>query len=71
MNSRFSDLWQQAQTIVEHDYPEHLPEWEDRVQMIRDVFAELIVQECSRVAKLQTRDNRVCDAIEGYFGIEL
>lgn len=28
-----------------------------------------IVQECSRVAKLATGDNKVCDAIEQHFGI--
>ena len=30
-----------------------------------------IVLECSRVAKLQCADNRVCDAIEKHFGIEI
>ena len=29
-----------------------------------------IVKECSRVAKLATGDNKVCDAIEQHFGIE-
>ena len=33
-------------------------------------FARLIVLECSRVAKLEMKDNRVCDAIERHFGIE-
>lgn len=35
-----------------------------------DKFAELIVQECSRVAKLEVGTNRVCDAIEKHFGVE-
>jgi hypothetical protein len=29
----------------------------------------LIVQECSRVAKLEVGTNRVCDAIEKHFGV--
>jgi len=33
-------------------------------------FAELIVRECSRVAKLAVADNKVCDAIEQHFGVE-
>lgn len=33
-------------------------------------FAKAIVLECSRVAKLQTGDNKVCDAIEQHFGVE-
>ena len=33
-------------------------------------FAQLIVQECSRVAKLEVGTNRVCDAIEKHFGVE-
>jgi len=33
-------------------------------------FAELIVRECSRVAKLEVGTNRVCDAIEKHFGVE-
>ena len=34
-------------------------------------FAKAIVLECSRVAKLAVGDNKVCDAIEHHFGIEL
>lgn len=34
-------------------------------------FAQLIVRECSRVAKLEVGTNRVCDAIEKHFGVEL
>ena len=33
-------------------------------------FAELIVRECSRVAKLKIGHNKVCDAIEQHFGVE-
>ena len=29
-----------------------------------------IVLECSRIAKLETGSNKVCDAIERHFGIE-
>jgi hypothetical protein len=41
--------------------------WEDDLEK----FAQLIVQECSRVAKLEVGTNRVCDAIEKHFGVEL
>lgn len=58
MNERFWEIVEQAD-LEGGDDPD-----------IRDqVFAKLIVQECSRVAKLQSLDNRVCDAIEGHFGI--
>jgi hypothetical protein len=33
-------------------------------------FAELIVRECSRVAKLKIGHNKVCDAIEQHFGLD-
>jgi hypothetical protein len=36
----------------------------------KEKFAELIVRECSRVAKLEVRTNSVCDAIEKHFGVE-
>lgn len=29
-----------------------------------------IVHECSRVAKLSTGDNKVCDVIESHFGLD-
>lgn len=29
-----------------------------------------VVLECSRIAKLHTGDNKVCDAIEQHFGLE-
>lgn len=28
-----------------------------------------LIEECSRVAKLATCDNKVCDAIESHFGL--
>lgn len=34
-------------------------------------FTKAVVLECSRIAKLASRDNGVCDAIEQHFGIEL
>ena len=33
-------------------------------------FTKAIVLECSRVAKLEMGEDRVCDAIEHHFGIE-
>lgn len=35
----------------------------------KEKFAQLIVLECSRVAKLEVKTDRVCDAIENHFGI--
>ncbi len=34
------------------------------------ILIEMVVLECSRVAKLEMKDNRVCDAIENHFGVE-
>ena len=34
-----------------------------------DKYTELVVIECSRVAKLESKSNKVCDAIESHFGI--
>ena len=36
----------------------------------KEKFAELIVLECSRIAKPKTGSDKVCDAIEQHFGIK-
>jgi hypothetical protein len=65
MNERIQKLIEQATTIeygVDNGF--------DRVTFDKEKFAELIVRECSRVAKLEVGTNRVCDAIEKHFGVE-
>ena len=66
MNERIKELAEQAGMIIgdasNFDMAKFMP---------KEVkFAELIVQECSRVAKLEVGTNRVCDAIEKHFGVE-
>lgn len=46
------------------DAPAKAWSWEEE-------FTKAIVLECSRVAKLAVGDNKVCDAIEHHFGINL
>jgi hypothetical protein len=71
MNERIRQLAKQANIEFTYD-PTETPMrafaecWEDEL----DKFAELIVRECSRVAKLEVGTNRVCDAIEKHFGVE-
>ncbi len=45
MNKRIKELAEQARNLVEHDY-EYLPEEADRVELIHEKFAELIIREC-------------------------
>ena len=71
MNKRIRQLAEQAKIEFTYD-PTETPMrafvecWEDEPEK----FAELIVRECSRVAKLEVGTNRVCDAIEKHFGVE-
>jgi hypothetical protein len=72
MNKRIEELAQQAGMLRDkyglywnahvHDNPD------DGVDL--EKFAELIVRECSRVAKLEVGTDRVCDAIENHFGVQ-
>ena len=68
MNERIKELSKQAWEWAEQQ------EYKDATQEFSDIleqkFAELIIQECSRVAKLEVGTNRVCDAIEKHFGVE-
>jgi hypothetical protein len=72
MNQRIRALAEKANIEFTYD-PTETPVrafvecWEDDLEK----FAQLIVQECSRVAKLEVGTNRVCDAIEKHFGVEL
>jgi hypothetical protein len=67
MNERIKELSKQAWEWAEQQ------EYKDATQEFSDIleqkFAELIIQECSRVAKLEVGTNRVCDAIEKHFGV--
>jgi hypothetical protein len=71
MNERIKSLLDRAEYQAEK-HPG--PDWEVYVEpsreQILEKFAELIVRECSRVAKLEVGTNRVCDAIEKHFGVE-
>jgi polyribonucleotide nucleotidyltransferase len=68
-NERIKELADQADIQIEFD-----DYGEVRLSMAYgsaiEKFAELIVRECSRVAKLEVGTNRVCVAIENHFGIE-
>ena len=59
-------LYRQSVTEAVNNHPNVSPcpawSWEE-------AFARAIVLECSRVAKLEMKDNRVCDAIENHFGV--
>jgi hypothetical protein len=75
MNERIRELAEQALQLVAD---EHANGDESRLNLasytvkdlIQEKFAELIVQECSRVAKLAVGTDKVCDAIEQHFGVE-
>jgi hypothetical protein len=68
MNEQIKVLMEQAGIL---EWPEYKP---DIVKVLSKKqvyeFAELIVRECSRVAKLEVGTNRVCDAIEKHFGVQ-
>jgi len=65
MNERIKELAIQAGVYVGDDM------WfADELNPKTQLFAQLIIRECSRVAKLEVGTNRVCDAIEKHFGVE-
>lgn len=43
--------------------------WALTDEQMSDLIADIVL-ECSRIAKLATGDNKVCDAIEQHFGLE-
>jgi hypothetical protein len=75
MNLQIQQLAEQAHSYAceyaqQPDYNEHNPYNQGMYKQRYDSkFAQLIVQECSRVAKLEVGTNRVCDAIEKHFGV--
>jgi hypothetical protein len=68
MNERIQKLSEQADLYARSDNSSML--FENYQKRYTEKFAELIVRECSRVAKLEVGTNRVCDAIEKHFGVE-
>ena len=64
MNERIQQLEKQSYTEAMHELGGTYMAFD------KEKFAELIVRECSRVAKLEVGTNRVCDAIEKHFGVE-
>ena len=76
MNERIRELSEQAHRSTTNELA-HLQRVHNRTYdlnesavIYNEKFAELIVRECSRVAKLEVGTNRVCDAIEKHFGVE-
>jgi len=69
MNERIRELVGQAKFIAEETINKKISK-NAELDAFAEKFAELIVQECSRVAKLEVGTNRVCDAIEKHFGVE-
>jgi hypothetical protein len=76
MNQRIRELSEQAHRSTTNELA-HLQRVHNRTYdlnesavIYNEKFAELIVRECSRVAKLEVGTNRVCDAIEKHFGVE-
>jgi len=66
MNERIRQLKEQSMEWVPN-----MADPDTKIRLLNaEKFAELIVRECSRVAKLEVGTNRVCDAIEKHFGVE-
>ena len=69
MNEKIKQLAEQAGFHVA-DGKIYIPTTSEDITECQKKFAELIVRECSRVAKLKIGHNKVCDAIEQHFGVE-
>jgi hypothetical protein len=72
MNERIKEIAEQVGKYISTTNFEGMPE--DGMtydEIFQKKFAELIVRECSRVARqLEVGTNRVCEAIEKHFGVE-
>jgi hypothetical protein len=71
MNKQIQQLAEQAGLYVDLNgapWPKCMSA--EECELAYEKFVQLIVQECSRVAKLEVGTNRVCDAIEKHFGVE-
>jgi hypothetical protein len=66
MNQRIKELLEQATTSIKDEYGHWIGS-----ELDEEKFAELIVRECAKVARLNTRvDSKVYLMIQEHFGVE-
>jgi hypothetical protein len=71
MNERIKRFSEQAINYATSNQP--LPDLKDKDLFLNNLFerfAELIVQECAKVASVETSDNGVGEVIRKHFGVE-
>ena len=71
MNERIKRFSEQAINYATSNQP--LPDLKDKDLFLNNLFerfAELIVQECAKVASVETSDNGVGEVIREHFGVE-
>jgi len=71
MNEQIKRFSEQAINYATSNRP--LPDLKDKDLFLNNLFerfAELIVQECAKVASVETSDNSVGEVIREHFGVE-
>jgi hypothetical protein len=71
MNEQIKRFSEQAINYATSNQP--LPDLKDKDLFLNNLFerfAELIVQECAKVASVETSDNGVGEVIRKHFGVE-
>ena len=71
MNERIKRFSEQAINYATSNQP--LPDLKDKDLFLNNLFerfAKLIVQECAKVASVETSDNGVGEVIRKHFGVE-
>jgi hypothetical protein len=71
MNEQIKRFSEQAINYATSNRP--LPDLKDKDLFLNNLFerfAELIVQECAKVASVETSDNGVGEVIREHFGVE-
>jgi hypothetical protein len=71
MNEQIKRFSEQAINYATSNRP--LPDLKDKDLFLNNLFerfAELIVQECAKVASVETSDNGVGEVIRKHFGVE-
>ena len=71
MNEQIKRFSEQAINYATSNQP--LPDLKDKDLFLNNLFerfAELIVQECAKVASVETSDNGVGEVIKKHFGVE-
>ena len=70
MNERIQELAVKAKLMAEEDINRQIS-YNTELKAFAEKFAELIVQECAEVARLNTRvDSKVYLMIQEHFGVE-